>query len=359
MFHGGNIRACCEKYQFKPEEIIDFSSNINSFKYPEGIKSTLLESICKINSYPDIEQKYLKKVIAEREGLEYENVILGNGSIELIYLISKYLSPNKVKIVVPTFGEYGKALKVFGSQVSYFRVYEEDNFNLDINSLLKSLKKEVALFICNPNNPTGKLIGSEEIIELAEYLRKKKVFLVIDEAFIDFCEDKVDSSLRRRLIDRGNIFLIRSLTKFYGLAGLRIGYGLADKRLAVWLNELHPPWNINCFAYEIALYVLKNSQEDQKIRDFVRREREYVYSLLSKIECLKPFDSQTNFILIRLFHQTINVEVLEEELIKSKIMIRNSNSLNLESDNYFRIAVKAHEENEFLIQKLRKVLLPS
>lgn len=358
MFHGGNIRAYGEKYQLKPEEIIDFSSNVNSFKYPQKIKEVLFKSFYQVSNYPDIEQKYLKQAIAKRENLEYENVVLGNGSVELIYLISKYLSPgNKVKVVVPTFGEYEKALKVFGSQVSYFRTPEEDDFNLNIDLLLKSIEEETGLFICNPNNPTGKLVASKQILELTKHLKKRKVFLVIDEAFIDFCPDKVDPFLRRELLQEGNVFLIRSLTKFYGLAGLRLGYGLADKNLAMLLNQMQPPWNINCFAYEVALHVLEDGGVDQEIRDYVRKEREYIYSSLSKIKCLKFFDSQANFVLIKLFHQTINVKMLEEELIRSKIMIRNSKSFNLEDDNYFRVAIKTRHENELLIKRLQEILL--
>ncbi|MDI6785714.1 MAG: threonine-phosphate decarboxylase CobD [bacterium] len=357
MFHGGNIRACCEKYKIKPEEIIDFSSNVNNFKYSEKIKNVLLENIGKINIYPDIEQKYLRKAIAEKENLEYENVILGNGSIELIYLISKYLSPNKIKVVIPTFGEYEKALKAFGSHVSYFRTREKDDFNLNINLLSEDIEDETGLFICNPNNPTGNLIESKQILELAKNLKRKKVFLVIDEAFIDFCQDKIDPFLRKKLLEEKNVFLIRSLTKFYGLAGLRLGYGLADKDLSMLLNQMQPPWNINCFAYEIALHILENKVEDQEIRDYVRSEREYMYSALSKIKCLKVFDSQANFVLIKLLHHAINIEILEEELIKSKIMVRNNKSFNLEGDNYFRIAVKDHHVNEFLIQKLKEILI--
>lgn len=357
MFHGGNIRAYGEKYQLKPEEIIDFSSNVNSFKYPQKIKEILLKSFCQVSNYPDIEQKYLKQAIAKRENLECENVVIGNGSIELIYLISKYLSPNnKVKVVVPTFGEYEKALKIFGNQVSYFRTHERDNFNLNIDLLLADIE-ERGLFICNPNNPTGKLVESKQILEIVKNLKKRKVFLVIDEAFVDFCQDKIDPFLRKKLIEEGNVFLIRSLTKFYGLAGLRLGYGLADKNLAMLLNQMQPPWNINCFAYEIALYILENGEVDQEIRDYVRNEREYVYSSLSKIKCLKLFDSQANFILIKLFHQTINVEMLEEKLIRSKIIVRNSKSFNLEDDNYFRVAIKTRRENELLIKNLQEILL--
>ncbi|MBU0600265.1 threonine-phosphate decarboxylase CobD [bacterium] len=356
MFHGGNIWAYAKKYNLEPEKILDFSANVNNFKDQKQIRKIILRNISKISCYPDLKQHDLKEIVAERNKLDNENVVLGNGSIELIYLISKYLSPCQVKIVVPTFGEYEEALKIFGSKISYFKTLEKDNFDLNIDLLLDNLRDEKVLFICNPNNPTGRLIKDNHLLRLIEGLKKRKIFLVIDEAFLDFCQDKIDLNFRRELVKEGDVFLIRSLTKVYGLAGLRLGYALVGNELSKQLNQMLPPWNVNCLAYEVALGILKDKEADEKIREKVNREKRFLVSRLSKLRYLKIFDSQTNFILIKLLANTLNVEKIEEELIKSKILIRNSQSFHLESNNYFRIAVKAHHQNKFFIQKLQEIL---
>jgi threonine-phosphate decarboxylase len=354
VLHGGNISAFSKKYNLNREDILDFSSNINNLFYPKEIEEILKESFPQITQYPELEQEELREIIAQREGINLDNIILGNGSIELIYLIANFLSPCKAKIIVPAFGEYQRALKGFGSRITLFRLLEEEEFRLDLDRLYKDLEEEI-IFICNPNNPTGGMIEEEYLDRLIDFIRKKRKFLVLDEAFIDFVEDGFSPKLKAKILNGEDIFIIRSLTKFYGLAGLRIGYALGKKELIERLNLRKPPWNINCFAYQVGLKLLKNKEIPKKIKEKIRKEREFLSKELSKIEHLKLFESKTNFILIKLIHPEVDVKRLQERLAEYKIMIRDSENLNLDS-SFFRISIKSNKENKILINSLREIL---
>ena len=199
-FHGGNIYKIFREKNIK--EILDYSSNINPYGVPESLKQKIIENIGILERYPDPDYVELREKLAHLNKVELENIVLGNGATEAIFLFIKVIKPEKVLIVSPTFGEYERAVRAWDSsenreiEIEYFELEEKDGFRLNIGKLKKELEKKYDLaIICNPNNPTGKFLKMAETEEILRECNKYDTKLFIDEAFIEFLEDGLKESI--------------------------------------------------------------------------------------------------------------------------------------------------------------------
>lgn len=354
--HGGNVKEIARKYGLKEEKIIDFSANINPLGPSPKVTKTLKESLSKIARYPDPEAINLRKELSKYLKINSENIIAGNGAVELIYLVCHTLKPKKALIVVPTFSEYEFALKSVGCGIQFFPLKSKDNHRLNVNELLRNLKKIDLLFLCNPNNPTGQLINKADMLKIIDIARKKGVFVVIDEVFMDFVEKNREKTLIYEAIKRNNLFIIGSLTKFFALSGIRIGYGIGNKRLLKKLKIYKEYWSVNVLAQIAGITALKDKEYIKKTKGLISIEREFLYYRLSKINGLKPYPSVTNFILCRLNTNKINSKLLQERLIQKNILIRDCSSFRSLNNRYIRIAVRTRKENLHLTNSLSNIL---
>ncbi|MDI6703657.1 MAG: threonine-phosphate decarboxylase CobD [bacterium] len=354
--HGGNIKEAIERYNLKGKRILDFSANINPLGPPDYVRDIILDNIDCIKHYPDPQSKELKTMVAQYLGVGEENVIVGNGSMELIYLITKALFHREGLIPSPTFREYESSLKSFGSTPRYLRIREEDDFQLYSDDIIKNLHRSKLLFLCNPNNPTGRMIGREELKTLINHTEKNGVFVVIDEAFIDFVNDAQDESMVNLAATGKNIFVLRSLTKFFALPGLRIGYGVGNSGLIRRLEGIRGVWSVNTFAQAVGSQVLKDKGFIKKTCEFIKEERRYLFDALSGFNSLKPYLSSVNFLLIKLIQDKVNSKYLTQALGKRGIMIRDCSSFRYLNSRFIRIAIRRREDNLCLINNLREVL---
>ncbi|MGL4687330.1 MAG: pyridoxal phosphate-dependent aminotransferase, partial [Fusobacteriaceae bacterium] len=242
--HGGNIFNYEDE---KRKQIIDYSSNINPLGVSDLLKKEIGFNFELLEKYPDPHYRELRKSIGSFNNLEKENIVVGNGAVEVLFLYLKVEKPKKAMIVSPTFAEYERGLKNIKSELTYFELKEEDNFNIDTKKLIESLKGEDLVVLCNPNNPTGKFIELEKIKLLNDELEKKGIKLFIDECFIEFIEEwekKTASLLKSK-----NIFILRALTKFFGIPGLRLGYGITfNENVLENIEKVREPWSVNAFA---------------------------------------------------------------------------------------------------------------
>jgi len=345
FLHGGNIYEI--KRNFK-KEIIDFSANINPLGLPYSLKKYLYKNMKSIEHYPDYEAKSLIKKISKYWKVKEENILLGNGSVELIYLIVNTFKPKTTVIPVPTFSEYERATKAINSKIKFLKLKENENFKLN----LSIFPKIDMFFICNPNNPTGNLI-----IDRFETIRRISCKLfVIDEAFMDFLPDEDIHTAIWEAIKGKNIIVLRTFTKFFSLPGLRIGYLISHKDIIDKLKKNLPPWNINSLAQLAAEFILNKKEYIKKAHKIIKEERDFLFKELSKIEGLKVYPSVTNFILIKIEKPGLFSYSLKKLLIPKGFLIRDCSNFRNLNNKYIRIAVRSNGENSKFITALKEVL---
>ena len=352
--HGGNIKKMVNLYGLDPGEILDFSASINPLGYPECVRSAILDRFNDIVNYPDSECSDLRSAIAAKYSCNEANIMVGNGSNELFYLIPRALKPEHGIILQPTFREFQDALSSANVEITDV-MNEDDNFplfNLH-DSQLKESKGECIIF-CNPNNPTGQLIPREEIVKFVEDNTER--FVVIDEAFMDFVEEEERFSVLQDACTLKNLIVVRSLTKFYGFPGLRLGFLVASTPIMDKLWEFKEPWTVNSFAQVAGISALADDAFALKTREFVSGEKIFLYEGISQIEGLHPFYPSVNFILIRIDNENIISSILQNLLIKDKIIIRDCSNFVGLNEKYVRVAVRSRKENQILLNAMKEAI---
>ncbi len=344
--HGGNIYQAQRQYKRK---FLDFSANINPLGLTSQTKEAIYKSFGSILHYPDPEAKNITRKIAQYWGIKEENVLVGNGSIELIYLIVSTFKPKTALIPIPTFSEYERAARCIKSKINFLRLKEKLGFKLQG----AKINQADILFLCNPNNPTGNLILTD--YRIIEKLPIKLV--VIDEAFMDFLPDEKKHTLIWKAQKNKRIIVLRTFTKFFALAGLRIGYLVAHQSIVNKLRQYKIPWSVNSLAQIAGEIALKDRYYFKAAHLMIEEERRFLSAQLKKIKGLKVYPSVTNFLLFKIEKDKISANDLTERLLKEGILVRDcSNFRNLE-DKFIRVAVRNRKENQRLIVALRKILI--
>lgn len=337
--HGG--------YQGDIKEMVDFSVNINPLGIPENLEQKLIEGISDLIRYPEITGESVLEKLSKDLNKEKNQLILGNGAIELIYLFARSRKPGKALIIQPTFNEYERALLMYGWEVNHLILKKENNFLIQTKVFeenLKKLKPDV-VFICNPNNPTGILYSKEQIKSLMGLSGNETIWF-FDESFIDFTGETGMIQQQDK-----KIFILKSLTKFYALPGLRIGYGVGNSQIIKKMMHFKEPWTINGLALIALAEVYEQKKFAKESRAYIDRQREVIYDELKKIAYLEIFKSYTDFHLCRLIDK--DAFLLKEALEKEGMSIRTCEDfLGLDS-SYFRIAIKKEVENQKLINFLK------
>lgn len=350
--HGGDTFAWARRLGVEAMEILDFSSSVNPLGPPPGAREAFSKSYGEISHYPDLDGLELREALARHHGLEPGEVLPGNGSAQLIYLLCRALRPRRALVVHPAFCEYANALKLVGSDTQSHMLKARDEFRFGLEKFKADLSKGFdAVFVANPNSVTAQIIPRAEMEEMAGLALKRRFFLVIDEAFIDFVEEE---SAERLLRENPYLIIVRSLTKYYGIPGLRIGYLLAHQRI-VNLVELHQePWSINVPAERVALACLKHESFKSKTNRWLKRERKFLLDGLDRIPGFRPYPSRVNFILIR--YDSGELSELRAFLLGKKILVRSCDSFLGVGSNFFRIAVRGRKENSQLLNALEEFM---
>ncbi len=352
--HGGNITEAKRKYNLQNKEIIDFSANINFLGPPPAVKKILQGSTDIITNYPEPQSETLKGELAEVLKIGSENIIIGNGAVEIIYQLLHILQPGLSLIPAPAFSEYAFAVKSINKKVERILLKGYNNFKLDVNEYISYLERVDMAFLCNPHNPVGNLINKVQIMQILEAARRKNVWLVIDEAFIDFIDKNRDYTPVDRIKEYNNLIIIRSLTKFFAIPGLRLGYGLASPEIIAEMEMKRDPWSVNILAQMVGKAVLKDKKYREKSKMAVLREKGYLYRELKKIKGIKPYKPAANFIFIKL-EADYTAGELKEAMGGKGILIRDCSSYYGLNNKYIRIAVKSREDNDKLLNLLKQV----
>ena len=350
--HGANVDNMAKKFGKNENDIIDFSSNVNPHIISD-LGKYVLEGLEKSRSYPDINYTNLRNNISDYIKVDSELIIPGNGATEIIYLLMKSIK-RRLAILNPTFSEYGRGAKLNNLEIIYFHLKEENNFSIDLDEIQKNMDKFDSLFICNPNNPNGKV---KDLNELLDLMIENDKLLIVDETFMEFVGEEEKYSLINKIEQTPNLFILKAVTKFFGMPGLRLGYGVtSNKQIIKNIYEYKEPWTINSFAENLSNYLFKDKEYINGSKDYYINERKFMLEELRKISRLKVYDTDTNFVLIKLDDDEANS--LKLELFeKYNILIRDaSNFIGLDK-SYIRVAIKYHNDNKVLIESLRKILV--
>jgi len=359
--HGGNLRDLALRAGRDRGDILDFSASINPLGPPEGLRAVLAGAVDRLVHYPDPDAAGAVELFARHCGVAPEQVVAGNGSTELLFALARGCEFQRAVIPVPSYADYAAAIETAGRPVEFLPLEEAADFALDWPRLLAALRPRDLVMLGQPNNPTGRLFDSEAL--LAAAASHPQVTWVVDEAFVGFVEeyrslcDKVDSPIFVEtkigtvpLPD--NVIMVRSLTKFYAVPGLRLGYAVASPAAAERIRRQIPPWSVNVLAQEAAACLLADEEFARQTVAFVRHEREWLARELAGLPGLRVYPAAANFLLVRLEQGGPNAADLAEKLLAEGIAIRTFDAAQHLDGRYFRVAVRTRRENERLLAAL-------
>ncbi|MEW6713581.1 MAG: threonine-phosphate decarboxylase CobD [Nitrospirota bacterium] len=350
--HGGNIYRIAEEIGIPAEKLIDFSASINPLGISEKVKDVIKRELNSLVNYPDPDTKMLRHKIAEYHDIDPETIICGNGSTELIYLIPRALKPKTVLIPTPTFSEYERACRLSSElRVESYELKEENSFRIIADEFISTIEalsfNSQLIFLCNPNNPTGHLLKRDKVLAIAEAARKMKCYLVVDEAFIDFVPEE---SVIQDVQENPYLIVLRSMTKFYALTGLRIGYGVFHKDSINKIRQFKEPWTVNNLAQKTAIAALADYEYAAKTHELIKREKEFLEKSFQELN-VEYLPSSVNYYLLK----EKNSERIVSGLREKGILVRDCSNFRGLGSSYIRVAVKSRGDNEMLLRELSDI----
>jgi len=354
---GENIYEVAAQQDLDPAKIIDFSASINPLGLsPKAQKRILKERLAAVLHYPDTRCRELRKGLAEYHRIPEDRILPGAGSTEFIYSIPRILELNRILLVTPAFSEYENALESGERRpkIHFFETREEDGFELNVEGLLLALTQGYdALYLCNPNSPTGILAGKKDLLRVLAQAQREKVWFILDEAFIDFVPGE---SLVGEVVSSSRLIILRSLTHFFAMPGLRAGYMVCNPEVIRKFEEEKDPWAVNALAQIAAVESLRDKTYIERTLASNQEERENLTLGLQGIPGFIPYPGSANYLLVQL-HPSLNLTAAElrEKLIPRGILIRDCQSFHHLGPYFFRVAVRTHKENQALLKLLRQV----
>jgi len=338
------------KREFKLKKVIKLASNENAWGPSKRVKEAILKELPKINRYPLADCYYLRRALALKFKVKEDQIIIGNGSDELIVLVLRALVEKGDEVIVawPTFLIYEIQARISGAKVIRVKL---KNFKYDLEGMKKKItKKTKIIFIANPDNPTGSFVNNRE---LENFLKSvpENILVFIDEAYFEYARliPSYPDSLQFLKDNYNNIFISRTFSKAYGLAGLRIGYGISNNKNIEILNKVREPFNVNSLAQIAALHALKDQEHLQKVVRATQREKEKMYEELRRMG-LEYKETATNFILIKV-HDSQKVC---RELLKKGIIVRDLDRWGLKG--FIRVTVGRPIENVQFLKEIRRLV---
>ena len=339
--HGGDV------YQKRID--LDYSANTNPLGTPPAVIAAAAEALGRADRYPDPYCRALVAALAAHEGVEEQYILCGNGASELIFAFCAAAGAKRAAALAPTFSEYASAFALYGGETALYPLKEADGFLPDGGFLpwLEETRPEL-LFLCNPNNPTGRLLPASLWDALLPLCRDLGVRLFVDECFLELSRGGV--SLKDRLEEFPNLFLLRAFTKSYGMAGLRLGYCFsADERLLSRMAELTPPWDVSAPAQAAGVAALGEGEFLARAKALIDRERPRMAAAMAGLG-LTVFPSDVNYLLFR------GPESLLGDVRKKGIALRDCANFPGLGPGWYRAAVRTEEENDRLLAALRECM---
>ncbi len=349
LIHGGDVYSARQKMKQEP---LDFSANINPMGMPPGAVRAAADALQQCTQYPDPLCRELRAALAAYEGIPAEQIVCGNGAADLIFRIVAATHPQRALLLGPTFAEYEQALRSMDCSIAYFPLQESEGFVLP-EAFLQQLTPEInLLFLCNPNNPTGRTVSPALLQEIWKRCEEAGILLVVDECFNEFLEHPEQNTLKDVLETGANAVILKAFTKSFAMPGLRLGYGLCGNRdLAERIFSCGQPWGVSIPAQAAGVAALQEQGYLERMRRLIQTERRWLSENLARLG-LCVFPSEANYILFR----TETEIPLRERMEQRGVLIRACGNYRGLDNRYYRIAVRGHGENERLIAALKCAL---
>ncbi len=351
--HGGNIWQLAAELGCAPSGILDMSSNVNPFGPPPGLLEFLEQNLSVINALPEADARSARHAFGRRYGIAPEQVMAANGTTWFIHAIPQALKSRNVLILGPTYSDYADACRMHDVPYDFFMRTAGRNFDTDMTILDKTVAAYDTVFICNPNNPTGRLIPADELKRLCT--DHPQTFFIIDESYLPFVADESGQTLIHCGLP--NVIILNSMSKIFRIPGLRIGFLVAEPQVIERLARYALPWSVNSLAQKAVCYLMEQEVRNfvDETRQFLDAEREFMSRALGESPEIQLFQSCTSFVLCRLSGKH-RAETVCAALARERILIRNCSNFQGLSDRFIRISLKTGEINRLLAEKLLKIL---
>jgi threonine-phosphate decarboxylase len=361
--HGGNIYAVARELNRQPDEILDFSASINPLGPSPMVWKVIGAARTLVAHYPDPSCLELRQALGQRWGIDPEQIVVGNGSMELIDAIPRALKLKRLLVVHPTFSEYERAMARAGGSVVTVYAKREQDYAIPIDRLVRLLDSKEGkalslarsfdgLVLCNPNSPTGRTCSVDDVSHLAKLAARRKLWLVLDEAFADYCPER---SVLPQAASWPRVIVLRSMTKFYALPGLRVGYAVASRSAAHRLRTHLSPWSVNAIGQVAALAALGDKAHAEKSLRFMARERDRFASLLRTLPGCRAIEPSANYIFVEL-PRGWQATTVTDRLRREGLLIRDCSSVPGASARTIRLAVRLPSDNDRLVKVLSTMI---
>ena len=339
--HGGDV--------WTHEGVLDFSANLHPLGMPPQVAQAARDAVAQAVHYPDPLCRALGDAIAARDGVGPEQVICGSGAADLIFRLCLTLRPARALVTAPTFSEYEQGLALSGCAVERFLLLPQRQFDVE-DAILEAIVPGMDLiFLCNPNNPTGRLIAPELLKQILRRCGETGTRLVLDECFLELTDGE---TMAGSLAENPHLFLLRAFTKTYAVPGLRLGYGLcSDGALLERLYAAAQPWSVSTVAQAAGVAACACRDWPERGREILRLQRPKLMEALGSLGCT-VWEGQANYLLFR----APSVEDLKERLLEKCVLIRSCANYHGLGPDFYRVCVRREEENNQLIQAMREVL---
>lgn len=348
--HGGDILSRASRLGLPVEELFDFSASINPLGTPPAVLRAAGEALKQSRYYPEIDARSLLEALAAHHALPVANLLPGSGATELLALFPEVFRPRRALLVTPAFSEYARNLRRVGTAIDDFPLRPEEDFSLSVDALLQQVKHDTDLvLLANPGNPSGVAIEPQVLLELIQRI-PDRIKLAVDEAFIDFDPGR---SIISQVLQHPHLYVFRSLTKFYAIAGLRAGYMAGPSAGIARLAAAKAPWSLSTPAIAAARACLTEDAFRQRTLRELPLLRQQLAAGLAALGC-QVFPSAVNYLLLRLPGEGANAEKLAEALLADRILVRTCGNFPPLDNRYLRVAVRTRDENLALINAMEK-----
>ena len=357
-FHGSDLEKIEEIYHIKKEDITSFSANVNPLGISPLLRDTLAKHVDAITSYPDREYTQLRKSICAYTGANFENIIVGNGSTELISLFIQTTHPKKALILGPTYSEYEREISLEGGHTLYYPLKEENNFQMDVEDFCRQLNDSLDLLVlCNPNNPTSTAVARKDMRKILDCALQHGISVMVDETYEEFTPEGSKISSIPLTNNYNNLIVLRGISKFFAAPGLRLGYAVTgNPDLLKYINTKKNPWTINSLAEIAGCIMFSDKDYIDKTKALITEERQRMYETLSSWKTVKVYPSCTNFLLIRILREDVTSDMVFDHCIRKGLMIRDCATFPFLDSSYIRFCVMSPEKNDELLEAFREVL---
>ena len=335
-----------------------YNANLNPMGVPESVKKALSENLDSIIRYPNDYYGNLKKAISEYAGCDEEHLVLGSGSSDLIRLYCALIAPKKALLPIPSFSEYENVLSIYGCEIDYYEYKEENDFKFELADFVANLNSSYDMVILgNPNNPTSQIISREDMETLAEVCKELDIFLLIDEMYMDFVENHDKLTSMPLVKDYSNIAVMRSISKFFAVPGLRLSYAVmnnAEYKEVIKITST--PNSISSLTAVACTELFKDKSYISQSLSQIYTERNLIYSAMSTNKSVKLYKPFANYMLVKILKDDLSASQIAAHCNLKGIVIRNCENIRGLNDKYIRFCFMKPEQNDLLVNTILELL---